>query len=46
MSTKTNPLPFEDEVLRRMLSSKPKPHKAMKATPAKKTPKKAPKTSE
>lgn len=43
MATKSNHpenLPYEDQVLRRMLSSPPKPHKE-KAAPAKKVAKKA-----
>lgn len=35
--TKQPPLPYEDEVLRRMLSTPPKPHKTKEA-PAKKKP--------
>lgn len=34
---KLPPLPCEDEVLRRMLCTPPKPHKAKKALPVKKT---------
>lgn len=34
---KPAPLPYEDEVLRRMLQTKPKPHKP-KPAPAKKKP--------